>query len=305
MDEEIQKPEPKISDVEIVLIGMFYFGLDVLDFIPMVGDVTDVVAAPMGFYYWMKGLNGTAFLASEAIEAIPGAQELPFVRSITWGINIWLDRHPKLEAKFATVEAIGGALDGGELGEAEGLTKPQSISAETAGGSISGEAQKQGAVGVSEVEGSQGGTAQPDSTTNNRPSDQGAERDINKNESESERESHQGLTAQSGSNKLGEDYSDEPGNQEKTDEEQREDARKEEAGKALRQGAEILPEEEAMKADFPEEEAVRMPSNQPQAKSNTQRRSDGIHLVRPPERNNTDNKDRDDSQSGTKMPHAA
>src|ERR1700733_5389074 len=116
MDEEIQKPEPKISDVEIILIGIFYLGLDAIDFIPAAGDITDVIAAPMGFYYWMKGLNGTAFIASEVIEAIPGAQEIPFVRTVTWAINIWLDRHPKLEATLATVEAFEGgaeALEGG------------------------------------------------------------------------------------------------------------------------------------------------------------------------------------------------
>jgi hypothetical protein len=182
MDEEIQKPEPKISDVEIILIGVFYFSLDVMDFIPGVGDVTDVVAAPMGFYYWMKGLNGTAFLASEAIEAIPGAQELPFVRSITWGINIWLDRHPKLQATFATVEALEGGVDalegGGAAGAAEGISNSENLAAETA--------ENNTAVASS---GSERTTAQESAAGEQRPSEESTERDATENKTAGERES--------------------------------------------------------------------------------------------------------------------
>src|SRR5665213_3066891 len=113
MDEEIQQPEaePKISDVEIILIGLFFATLDLIDLIPIAGDITDVVAAPMGFYYWMKGINATTFIVAEVLDLIPGIQEFPS-RTIGWGITVWLDRHPKIEGKLGAGIAFAGALEG-------------------------------------------------------------------------------------------------------------------------------------------------------------------------------------------------
>lgn len=267
MDEEIQKPEPKISDVEIILIGIFYLGLDAIDFIPAAGDITDVIAAPMGFYYWMKGLNGTAFLASEAIEAIPGAQEFPFVRTITWGINIWLDRHPKLEAIFATVEAIGAgadALEGGGVSGAEGISNSENLAAETAGSSAAASGGEAGQSGGAQASGSDG---------NNRPSDQTTERDLTKNETEGEREAAAGHGLQSG-DKTSEEPDLGAGDQNKSDEEKLEDEKKKEAEQELRQGAEILPEEEALKADFPEAETLQTRRQPPQEQNPAQQQLD-------------------------------
>lgn len=118
MDEEAQLSRPKISEVEIVGIGLLYFIFDLVDLIPVAGDITDVVAAPMGLYYWMKGINGITFLVAEVLDLIPGIQEIPS-RTIGWGITVWLDRHPKLEARLATVTAVAGALEGDveEMGE--------------------------------------------------------------------------------------------------------------------------------------------------------------------------------------------
>lgn len=257
MDEEIQKPEPKISDVEIILIGVFYLGLDAIDLIPAAGDITDVIAAPMGFYYWMKGLNGTAFLASEAIEAIPGAQEIPFVRTITWGINIWLDRHPKLQATFATVEAVGGAVGGAT----EGISNSESVATEVAGGTV---ATAGGEVG-------QGDMAQ--AAESGRPSDQSTERDLSKNETEGEREADREHGVRSGG-EASEEPDLEAGPENKSDEERLEDEKKAEAEKELRQGAEILPEEEAIKADFPEAETLQTRRQPPQEQNAAQQELD-------------------------------
>ncbi len=59
-----QKAEPKISVSEAVLIGMFLAILDVIDLIPLAGDLTDVAAAPLVLYYFMKHINGTAYIIS-------------------------------------------------------------------------------------------------------------------------------------------------------------------------------------------------------------------------------------------------
>jgi hypothetical protein len=262
MDEEIQKPEPKISDVEIILIGLFYLFLDAIDFIPAAGDITDVIAAPMGFYYWQKGLNGITFIVAEIIEAIPGLQEFPFIRIITWGITVVIDRSPKLQASLATVEAVEGALDtleGAGAAGAEGISE-RGIAAETT---------------TPRGEAGQGSAAQaPASGGNNRPSDENTERDVNKNETEGEREAtSRGQVVQNedeapGQSDLG------AGDQGKSNEEKQEDEKKEEAEKKLRQGAEILPEEEAMKADFPEEEALKSNAQAPQEQDDNQRKLD-------------------------------
>jgi hypothetical protein len=111
MDEELPKPEPKISEVEIILVGLFFGLLDVIDIIPIAGDITDVIAAPMGLYYWSKGINATAFIAAEILDLIPVAQEIPS-RTIGWAITVVLDRSPKLQAKFAPIGRIAGALEG-------------------------------------------------------------------------------------------------------------------------------------------------------------------------------------------------
>lgn len=312
MDEEIQKPEPKISDVEIVLIGIFYFGLDIVDFIPTVGDVTDLVASPMGFYYWMKGINGTAFLASEVIEAVPGAQELPFVRTITWGINIWLDRHPKLTAAFATVEAIEGGVDALQsegVGGAEELSESRGIAAETSGGG--GNA----AVGVQEQGAGVGGSGEVE-VESGRPSSQTTERDITKNESEGEREAKQSGRGATEAGEPGETNVDvgvsagaDAGAQGESDEKKREDEKKEAAAQELRQGAEILPEEQAMKTDFPEAEDLQKKSPlekrwaREQAKFGASSGRQGIHLVKPREKEAEEGQD--DERNDMRLPDAA
>jgi hypothetical protein len=183
---EVSKPEPKISDVEIILIGVFYLGLDIVDLFPGAGDITDVIAAPMGFYYWMKGLNAITFIVSEIIEAIPGLQEIPFVRIITWGMTIWFDRHPKLEGVLAPVLQAADAL-GGDIPEGEGSSGISSSSAtaqqprELSDGKTLD--MTQAADGTYEYK--PGGNSD---STDARPSEAKTERDQTQNKSESERE---------------------------------------------------------------------------------------------------------------------
>ncbi len=145
MDDEPQQPEPKISDVEIVAIGVFFVMLDLIDLIPIAGDVTDIVAAPMGMYYWMKGINGTAFIAAEVLDLIPFVQMVPS-RTIGWVITAYIDRSPKLQTKLAPALAVAGALEG-DVAEGAGAATTETgelaattPSAGTAAGTVPAEA---------------------------------------------------------------------------------------------------------------------------------------------------------------------
>lgn len=171
MNEELQQPEPKISEVEIILIGIFYLLLDVFDLIPAVGDLTDVIAAPMGYYYWTKGLNGITFIVAEIIEAIPGPQEFPFIRIITWGITVWIDRHPALEAAVAPALAIEGALEGDVAATEEGVSgKGLSYSAQSA------DVEASGTTSAREATQAESGFNERQPEADARPSETSAER---------------------------------------------------------------------------------------------------------------------------------
>ena len=132
MDDE-QQLEPKISTAEIVLIGAFYGILDVIDIIPIAGDITDIIAAPMFLYYSSKGISGIPFLVSEILDAIPLTQEFPS-RTIGWIVTVVIDRNPKLEAQLQTAAAVAGAVEGagGLAGGGEALEG--AAAAEGAGG---------------------------------------------------------------------------------------------------------------------------------------------------------------------------
>jgi len=197
MDEEIQQPEPKISDVEIILIGLFYLIIDLIDLIPIAGDITDIIVAPMGFYYWMKGLNGTTFIVSEIIELIPLLQEIP-TRVIGWGITVYIDRHPKLEAAIGTATKVAEALEGnvegaeaesaaagkvGSTSQAAKTTEPGTIDmTETRPGELSHPSQTEGVAPTEESprgkpseESAGQGNARPSETSTERGGGQSVE----------------------------------------------------------------------------------------------------------------------------------
>lgn len=113
------KPDPKISTSEAVLIGMFVLTLDAIDLIPFAGDLTDIAAAPLLLYYYTKHINGLAFVIAEVLDAIPLTQEFPS-RTIVWVGTVAFDRFAPAEVEKA-VEAAGEKMEGGEGGvEGEG-----------------------------------------------------------------------------------------------------------------------------------------------------------------------------------------
>lgn len=175
-DEVQQKPEPKISNTEALLIGLGIVVLDLIDIIPLAGDITDGPALLVNYYLYSKGVNGLWFVIAEVLDLIPGPQELP-TRTVAWCILLWLDRHPSAATALAEqagemaegkagAKAEAGALEKG----AEGATKAGEEASKTAA-TIEGEAgmaTREGATveagataapGAGEVAGGEGGGA--------------------------------------------------------------------------------------------------------------------------------------------------
>lgn len=132
MDEELEGREPKISDAE-VLLGVFFLGLvDIVEMIPFLnflGDfgITDAIVFPFSqIYLRMKGVRGAYMLVGNILELIPVVDWLP-IRTATFLITVWVDRHPKVGAAVqavASVKGLGGAAAGGEVTQAaEGTAK--------------------------------------------------------------------------------------------------------------------------------------------------------------------------------------
>jgi hypothetical protein len=157
MDDEQneQKAQPKISVVDMVLVGLFLAILDAIDLIPFAGDLTDIPASMLIFYYTFKGINGVAYIISLIMDAIPGLQEIP-TRSIVWWGTVIIDRigPKKLEralekAGELTQGKVGAA--GAEAEAAGALSKGTEVAENmrTAGGAASeGEALAAGEAGV-------------------------------------------------------------------------------------------------------------------------------------------------------------
>ena len=148
----MSKAEPKISTSEVVLIGLFLAILDTIDLIPFAGDLTDVAAAPLVLYYFLKHINGIAYVVAEILDAIPLTQEFP-TRSLVWLGTVIFDRFAPDKVEEA-VEKIGEAGEGGEGGGGlegeEGLANASSEGAQSAA-SAEG-AQIEGAEGVANEE---------------------------------------------------------------------------------------------------------------------------------------------------------
>lgn len=141
------KPQPKISLPEAVAIGMFLGILDAIDLIPLAGDVTDVAAAPLLLYYYMKHLNGIAYGASLILDAIPGIQEVP-TRSIVWWGTIAFDHFAPKQVEEA-LEKLGEEAEGKEEGAlSEGEEAPGEGIADADAGSAPGEESGRGQGGA-------------------------------------------------------------------------------------------------------------------------------------------------------------
>jgi hypothetical protein len=122
-----EKAQPKISLPEIILIGLFLGILDAIDLIPFAGDLTDVFAAPLVFYYFIKNINGVAYIVSLILDAIPLTQEIP-TRSIVWWGTVILD-HFAPKKLTAALEQVGEIEEGGAgvEGAEEEIEKAQQL----------------------------------------------------------------------------------------------------------------------------------------------------------------------------------
>jgi hypothetical protein len=110
MDEE--KPEPKISLPEAIFVGLLFFVLpDAVEFILIffgLDDfwISDAIAFPGSqIYLKMKGVKGVYTLAANLAETLPYVGWLP-MRTIGFGVTLWLDHHPKAEAVLRAAAPI-------------------------------------------------------------------------------------------------------------------------------------------------------------------------------------------------------
>jgi hypothetical protein len=153
-----EKAEPKISVSEAVLIGLFLAILDAIDLIPLAGDLTDVAAAPLVLYYFMKNINGTAYIIAWVMDLIPFLQEFPN-RSIAWWGTVIFERIAPAKLQSAveqTGEIAEGKEGGGELEEGEKLGEGASEGAEASKNAEQGVSSAEEAQGWVEAEGMEG-----------------------------------------------------------------------------------------------------------------------------------------------------
>jgi hypothetical protein len=142
-----EKPEPKISLPETIIIGLLLALLDLIDLIPFAGDITDAPAALLFLYYQIKGISGTVFAIAWVLDLIPILQEFP-TRSIAWWISVFMDRHP---SKATALIEAGGEIAQGKSGgatEAEGVIGKEAEAAKD----MTTEAQKAEGVTVTQGE---------------------------------------------------------------------------------------------------------------------------------------------------------
>jgi hypothetical protein len=106
------EPEPKISLPIALFIGVIMVICDLLELIPLAGDILDVVIGiPLDIYLFFSGINMTYALIGQGIELIPIAQELP-LWTATWIMTVYVANHPKLEA----IAEVAGTLEGKGVG---------------------------------------------------------------------------------------------------------------------------------------------------------------------------------------------
>lgn len=212
-----EKGEPKISDSEVVLVGMFVGTLDVIDFIPGAGDLTDIPGAGLIFYYYKKHINGIVYIISEILDAIPFVGIFPW-RTCVWIGTVAFDRLAPKKIEEA-LEELGEKAEGGEGGTGELEGETTSLEQGTAQGGQSAEAGTEGASsrGTIKAEGGPEGN------------DQGGQDETEKG-GEAERTGEEG--------------------EEENDEDREESEKERGAERAMESGSEISPEEEAESEDF-------------------------------------------------------
>jgi hypothetical protein len=221
MDEKLEglRPEPKISLVVAILIGIALLIVDIAELIPFVGDFIGVpVGALVAFYLIMSKINGTVFIVGTVLDAIPVIQEFP-CKTLAWIITVGVDHFApaavseKLEQAGEIAEGKAGEAGAGAGAAAgtEGAAKGATAAAKEteAAAQETRAAAEEGTAAAREEKVGRGG----------RPSEVGAEPGTEAGETMDE-------------------------------EEIAERAKEEEIEKQMRIGAEVSPEEEAQETAF-------------------------------------------------------
>jgi hypothetical protein len=104
-----EKPQPKISAPEAYLLLAFAVILDLISIIPLINELTAVVAtAGYQLYYFLKGVRGYAGLATNIIEFFPALSALPGITAGV-GIVILIDRATATKLGQTALKATGPA----------------------------------------------------------------------------------------------------------------------------------------------------------------------------------------------------
>lgn len=156
MDEEQEKPEPKISIIEILIIGPILVIFDIIGILLIfvaLDDlfILDILNGLVVFYFYIRGISATRYLVTSLLELIPYVGVLP---NYTLGfiLTVYLDRHPKLVKTALVAAAVVATLPAGGSGGAV---------AAAAGGATTGAGAgaAAGAGGGAAAGGAAGGTA--------------------------------------------------------------------------------------------------------------------------------------------------
>jgi hypothetical protein len=118
MDEEL--PQPKISTVEMLLIGFVFVVFDTIGIILVLFAlddfwIIDILTSVIFFYLLIKGVPPMRQLIAWLLELVPWLGALPLL-TIGWIATVWLDRHPESgAAKLATAGAAVAGRYGGKV----------------------------------------------------------------------------------------------------------------------------------------------------------------------------------------------
>lgn len=109
-----EKPEPKISLPEILIVGplffvipdlieiaLIFFGLDDFGIVDIYSFFTSQI------YLYLKGVKPTYALITNCLELIPYIGWLP-MRTVGFSITVFVDRHPKIAEPIQKAEALTG-----------------------------------------------------------------------------------------------------------------------------------------------------------------------------------------------------
>lgn len=93
-----EAPEPKISLVEAILIGIIFALFDLVGIVLVIFGlddffILDILSSPIFLYLYIKGVPSMKQLVAWIVEIFPWAGALPSY-SIGWWLTVWADHHP-------------------------------------------------------------------------------------------------------------------------------------------------------------------------------------------------------------------